>query len=416
MNTRNEVTTILSWQRHSLAWQSAPHAMATAACDGTFSNLPELPDEQMTLQKIYLPMESLLSRAVHFPFQSPAVIDAELLFQELHDATEVASDAWWLAWHIERSHDGVAGMVFGLPEPLRQAMQSENSWGQARNIVVDGYERLQANLTGEQDCAVLDQDAEGLFFGFFDGQTWRGMSRMNSESFQSSDLLQLSHALRAMGFDPNLHAVIGHADSQIWEILTAMQFNIQGETVADLPSRHQANLALSSHSQTSLNFRHGRWSAQHAWERWSLWRRSAALLGLLFLTWLAGTSIQLSHLEHELTASQQRIESAFHQGLPHETVMLDALAQLRQAAGGGNSVQSHQFLTDLTVLGNIYKKQPWQLDSLSLRDGAMEMAGSVKDIASLNAIQSALQQGINREVTIVDTNMAGQHVAFRIKW
>jgi len=70
----------------------------------------------------------------------------------------------------------------------------------------------------------------------------------------------------------------------------------------------------------------------------------------------------------------------------------------------------------LDAIAQVYRQQAWQLDTLSLRDGKMEMRGQSKDIEQLNRIQESLQKALHRDVHIVDTNMANQHVSFRMSW
>jgi len=416
MNSSTDIGIALSWQASSIAWLQDEHSMTTLdIASEQILALPELPDANMHVQQVYLPMEHLLSRAVQFPFASPALVDADMLFQALSDDVDAKADDWWLAWHLEACQTGVAGMVFGLPNSLRTAMQAQTHWGQVNHIMVDGFERLQRHRVPEQAAGIMDQDDEGLFFGFFDAQAWRGMCRFNGSSTTDSASFQILKSLQAMGFDAKQHVLLGIADERTWQIWRNKGCDVQGEGVNMLSNRHAANLAIQAKTTRPLNFRHGRWSAKLAWQRVEFWQRSIMMLLALACVWYIGTWYQIRQIDDALAASQQRIEAAFHHALPNEHVMLDALAQLQQAAGGTKSMQS-TFLSDLEAVGHVYQQQAWQLDTLVLRDGKMQMDGSVQAITQLNHIQELLQKTLHKEVNIVDTHMANQHVSFQLSW
>jgi len=307
-------------------------------------------------------------------------------------------------------------MVFGMPETWRESMQEHEHWGEAKVIMVDGYERLQTHAEHGTAAAVVSQDAEGLFFGFFDGEAWRGMRRLNAVTWQASTQWELMKSLEAMGFDAQKHAVTGIANEAMWQHFRDETCETVGERWESLPTRHEANLALPQTSTSALNFRHGRWSAQQIWQRWSFWQRSVILMLATLMIWFAGTWYQLNQLDAALNDSQARIVAAFHEGLPQAPVMLDPLAQLKQAAGGDTSQVDTHFLSDLEHIGKVYQTQPWQLNALSLRDGQTNMTGSVPSLEELNKIQAALQKELKQEVRIVDTQMAKNHVSFRLTW
>ncbi|MDQ6973868.1 MAG: hypothetical protein Q9M10_03205 [Mariprofundaceae bacterium] len=406
----------VSWHHDSIAWQGSDCSITL--CDNAIHDdgLPELAAANIHAEHVYLPMEQLLSRAVQFPFASAALVDADMLFQMLNDDVEAKAEDWWLAWHLEPCHDGVAGMVFGMPETWRESMQHHAHWEQAKIIVVDGYERLQGYAEHGTAAAVVSQDTEGLFFGFFDGEAWRGMRRLNALTWQEGEQMELVKSLEAMGFDVQQHAVMGIASDVMWKKLCDEHWQVKGDVWECLPTRHEANLALSQASPSALNFRHGRWSAQQIWQRWSFWQRSVILMFGTLMIWFAGTCYQLSQLDTALENQQARIVTAFHQGLPQAPVMLDPLAQLKQAAGGDTSQVDAHFLSDLEHIGKVYQTQAWQLNSLSLRDGQTNMTGSVASLDQLNKIQAALQEELKQEVRIVDTQMAKNYVSFRLTW
>ncbi len=406
----------LSWHPQGIAWQDAEHTILQGMPDS--DTLPDIPRTDAQVRRIYLPCEQLLVRAVHLALPSPALVDSDMLFQELcEEAIDAEPEQWWLAWHTDTCDDGVAGMVFGLPEAWRQQLQAATPWSQTPCIVVDVYERLQQFCTPETAAAMIDQDDEGVFFGYFDGKAWRGMRRINAEHLEEAHHFDMWQSLYAMGFQPQEHRVYGIIQEDLHAYLEAEHISFQGSIRSDSISRHAANLALSQKPSSALNFRHGRWSALQAWQRLSFWKRSILLATLALLTWAGGSAYQLHQWNQNIQQQQQRIEAAFHHALPNETVMLDPVAQLKKAAGMDTPTQHQQhFLSDLNVVGQVYAQHPWHLDALSLNDGQTHISGSVDSIAKLNQIQAALQAALQQEVHIVDTQMGKQRVSFRMSW
>ena len=365
-------------------------------------------------QRIYLPMEHLLLRHIQLPLQKPYMVDADMMFQELANSCDVAEDDWWLSWDLRSCDAGIAGMLFALPEAWRTAIQSHEKLRLARYVLVDGYERLSARLTDHIASLVLDQDAEGIFFGVFDGQTWQGMRRINGDMTATVyEEIRLSSI--AMGFDWQSGCVQGCIGHDLLQMLLADGLHWQGDEVEVLPSRHAANLHIAQYHHAALNLRHGAWALRRDWGFLKTWKRSMVLCGFLLLAWMVSTMIDIYRLDHAIEAGQQRIESAFHAGLPDEPVMLDPLAQLKQAAGGSD-VHDEAFLSSLQAVSRVYKAIPWQLHSLTLRDGVMLIAGEVSDINTLNKIQAELKKRLQRDVQIADTNMRGNQISFRMQW
>jgi len=415
MNEMAVNTLALSCDGHRITWQDQSGELMSHDCESVgLAQWTVLPEIDVDIERIYLPMEWLLSRFVQLPLKSPNMVDADMLFQELAETSDVEADNIWLAWKLNACDAGVAGMVFGLPETVRTGIQSDVHVSTASLILVDGYERLSAWLDANHSCAVLDQDDEGMFVGFYDGHVWRGMRRLNG--VMNNGLMDsLLPSLQAMGFVTSNDAILGRADVRIVEKLKDAGMQWQGVTLEAGLSRHQANLALSMKTPPTLNMRHGRWAVRTGWGRWRPWQRSGILAAALLLVWLFGMSLDILKMNGQISDGHARIEAAFHQGLPNEPVMLDALAQLRQAAGGTAS-QDVTFLRGLQAVSDVYQKQAWVLNSLELRDGTMQMAGEVKNIEILNRIQSHLQQALFKDVKIVDTNITGEKVVFRMAW
>ncbi len=401
----------VSWQAASLAWQRDGVMQQQAGAFHDVSQLPVLSDSSLLLQAVCLPIEMLLVRHISLPLPSPKLVDADMLFQTLADSCEVDTDACWLSWDLRSCEQGVAGMLFALPETLRASMQEDRQWSAVTRVVVDAYERVQPYV--HQDaCLVLDQDTDGVCFGVYDGQAWRGVRRLNGP-VDKALAKQLWLSASAMGFQDGI--VCGRVGSGLKGLLASDDLCWQADVIAALPSRHEANLACM-HVNPALNLRHGSWSASPAWRgQLGIWKRSVILLSLLLLSWLVNIGLDLHRMDTQIAVYSQRVEAAFHAGLPDAPVMLDALAQLRQAAGSHLTSQP-VFLLNLQAIARVYKSSPWQLKLLELRDGAMYMAGTVKDIKSLNHIQRALAHVLMKQVRISDTNISKKSVSFRMYW
>lgn len=430
----NKAVSLLQVSYDGESWRAADfegnHMPLPMTEDGL---LPALPDGYV-VSHLLLPVESLLSRAFSLPLSQPKFIDEDILAQELSECTGEESDDWLLAWQAAKTADGVAGLVFGLPQLLRIQIDNDKRW-QANAIGVDAWERLQMqlhysegnNVTGEA-VAVFDADTKGVFFGVWepsDGNRttgiWRGIRRLNqAHGLSNEDMAsQIMRSLLAMGWCEDGMA-IGRLGLTLFAALGFEQWH--GDTVEDDPEqselsgRHAANLALST--DYGLNFRHGKWAAQSGQGWLRPWRRAMALAAIIMLVWVLGTAWQIHVMDTQAGQYRQRITDAFHKGLPDEPVIIDAIAQLRRAASGGVSGadSAGDWLRQLAAINRAYKKIPWRLQELSISDGAIKMSGKAEDLESLNKIRQALQLETARDVTLADTDLNGQQVSFRMHW
>lgn len=398
------------------------------------SLLPALPDGYFA-DRLLLPVEQLLVRSFSLSLAHPRFIDADILAQELNERTGEKQGDWWLAWQAAKDGDGVAGLVFGLPEPLRQQINDEPEWQQIRSVSVDAWDRLQVQIAAhieieglfDEPVAVFDADADGVFFGVWgkagekaDDGIWRGMRRLNYEHESDQEQLawQIRQSLNAMGWQETGMAV-GHLGTGLLHELEIKQWrgNSPDGAIdeADLPGRLAANLALPTH--TTLEFRHGQWAAQSGLGWIRSWRRSMALAAVILLVWVLGSAWHVQTMDAQVEQYKEQIIAAFHKGLPDETVIIDALAQLRRAAGAGSDAgEATQWLSQMNAISHVYKKTPWILQELSFQDGVMKVSGKADNLETLNGIRDMLQQETGRDVRLADTDLSGQQVAFRMHW
>lgn len=399
--------------------------------------LPDLP-EGACCEQLLLPVEQCLVRVFSLALTSPRLIDAGILGQELDDRASIEIDAWWLAWlaasggqPVALASPRVAGVVFGIPSGWKEAIDAASAWQQVRLVTVDASLRLGRHLRPELDdqawVAIFDADRDGFFFGLWHSGVCYGMRRVNRcDAYAGYLAEEVNRTLQAMAGE---ECVIGHVtgvlDASLLQALQLPSWQGQVEPEGALPTRHQASLASVSNASgvavsaaASVNFRHGRWAASRgvAWLR--PWYRTLSLAGMLLLLWITGMGYQIHRLHTNLVAEQQKIVQAFHQGLPDEKVMIDALAQLHRAAGssGTTSPQTARWLQQVAVIHQVYKATPWQMGELEWRDGSMKMSGKAANLQLLNVIRQSIQKQTGGDVKLLDTDLSGQQVTFRMQW
>lgn len=429
MDELNRTPTPLSaaaWDGGTLALKR-DHAMTLAAPEEGETPFDLLSGDGGVPGRIYWPLEQLLARRFSLPLAEPRQLDAAILSQELAELTGEEDEDWWLTWHAGKDESGVAGLVFGLPQAVRREMQEREAWQNCPQLLVDGWERLQAVRGGEESCAVIDEDADGVFFGVVRDGIWRGIRRLNRRSGLSGEsgaLLdddelaeQIFRSWKAMGLDAEAGRVMGRTGSGLAAAMQSQYGFWEVEQSDKLPGRLQANLDLVDLSDSALNFRREKWAVRKQWPGLKRWRRPFAMAAGLLLVWIVATAVQLFMLDHQAAEYQARIEAAFHKGLPNEAVMLDPMAQLRRAAGGSSGEKgSYDLLRQLQLLGSTWREISWQISEISFNGGGVQMSGTASDIDSLNKIRDLLGKESGRDVVISDTDLSAGKVSFRMKW
>ncbi len=427
--------------------------------------LPALP-EGSQVGSLLLPVEHVLSRTFSLPLPNVRLIDQDVLAQELEECTAEDAQDWWLAWQAGRSENGVSGMMFGLPESVHEQIDGLDAWQQLQTLSVDIWGRLNAQLRddfGGEPVAVFDVDASGVFFGVWHGNDsegyWRGMRRLNWAGEALADgqwaalAENINRSLQSMGWqnmdaqkedvqkediqnedaqnedvqndgaqnDEAISSAIGRLPPDLYAALNLSSWQGTLVELADLSSRHHANLAIEW--TAGLNFRHGRWHSRSGFGQLKPWYRSLGIAVGLVVIWALGMMWQNHQLDVQLAAAQQRVIASFHQGLPDEKVMIDALAQLRKAAGGarggasaGQGNGANSWLRQVVGIQRAYQQIPWKIKLLSLEHGKIMMSGQVKDLQTMNKVREALQQETGVTVVVRDTDISGQQVQFRMAW
>jgi hypothetical protein len=425
-----------SWDGHTLAF-----AGGASSGDGatryllladvqTEGGAPVLDDQHhdIPVSVLLWPTEHLLTRHFSLPLAHPRLLDADILTQELCEQAGDAASDYWPVWQAGDGDDGVEGVVFGLPQRAKETLASQPGWQGCEAIVPDAWVRLSAwpDPAGSptSTAAVLDEDREGLFVGVRGPAGWRGMRRINRAPWKAdADLVEdVLRTLGAMGWQAGTDGSTGRLSAGLLRRMSGPLQPWHGREEAEygLPDRHQANLeAAASHRRIDVNFRHGRWRKPTAMGA-SLrrWRHTLVLLGVVVIAAFAGGIWSMVSLQRQADAYRHDIVSAFHRGLPGQTVMLDPLAQLRMAARGniGDS-GNDDFMRRLSQVAKAKASLPdWRIREIDDDDDGMRLFGVAGDFAMVNRIRDALAAGGAREVRIEDTEAQGKQVSFRMVW
>ncbi|MDX8393079.1 MAG: hypothetical protein R8K21_00645 [Mariprofundales bacterium] len=409
--------------------------------------VPWLPDDNAVPFCLLWPIERLLLRPFTLPLPNPRLVDEAILEQELEEqAGESASD-WWLSWQtvISRNATGVQGIWFALPAVVQETLADDNNWHKVRHILPDAWVRLQVQLsthistqssTAEDennDCLVFDADASGMFVGVYIDGVWAGMRRLNAIHQRLALITEdLRRSLPAMGYHAGL-PIYGRVDALLAEYLQSLPSTSdlwQAAIVEELPERGVANVKASQqYVQKKRNnswldapdFRRGRWRADSQWQKWLRpWLFSTALLLILAITGLLKTNAQTQDYQRQATDARERIETAFHTALPDVTAMIDALAQLRVAAGEqqqGNAWHLLHHTQDITTLAKAFPAM--QINSITMRNEVISLRAVVADFATANQVKQRMQSILNDDnnVELADTEQnMNKKIRILLRW
>ncbi|MBF0295202.1 MAG: hypothetical protein HQL96_08425 [Magnetococcales bacterium] len=183
-----------------------------------------------------------------------------------------------------------------------------------------------------------------------------------------------------------------------------------------------AGLALAaaqgSHGRL-LNFKDG--GGAREWQSlWRPWRPAALLAAALLLTWSGQELLRHSQAKSRFEQARSATETAFRQALPHIPVMVDPVAQLKQALGHAGQREGH-FPGLSTWIGIIQNAVPaetqvkWQ--RLRYEPGEVQLTGEVPSYNHLDQVRAALRQaGGDRETRMDEARILpeSKQVHFRL--
>ncbi|MBF0179543.1 MAG: hypothetical protein HQM03_05900 [Magnetococcales bacterium] len=168
-----------------------------------------------------------------------------------------------------------------------------------------------------------------------------------------------------------------------------------------------AGLALTatqgSHGRL-LNFLDG--GGEREWRSWwHPWRPAALLAAALLLTWSGQELLRYSQAKSRFEQTRSATETAFREALPHIPVMVDPVAQLKQALGQAGQREGH-FPGMATWIGIIQNAVPaeTQVKWLRLRHepGEVQLTGEVPSYNHLDQVRAALKQATGGKETRMD--------------
>jgi len=389
-----------------------------------------------------LPAEMLLQRPFSLPFEHSRYIDAATLAQELADQAGVEEDDWWLCWQAGNVASGVRGLVFAIPEQLREELSMAAVTSPCPYIGPDIAVRLSGFVTGGVvSAAVLDADSDGLMLGVYADGVWSGMRRLNNGPGRG--LQSLAHeawaSLKSMGFNAASMPLLGRIDSAWKQAFDGLQgaslidWQVEIVSVADagdddatggLPDRYAANalamqglLLTTQQAAVAFNFRHAAWAVQADWnKRIGPWRRTAVLLTVLVVMLFGHDAWQAQQLQEKQDVVRSDIEQAFHQALPG-VAMIDPMLQLRQAGGGGSSADAWKFVRQLEAISKLGRQEAaFKILNIAYADGEVLLGGMVADFAAANRVRDALASILGRKVDLLDTDLNDKQVRIRLRW
>lgn len=426
------------WTPHGLGLLASNGAITYTPIEMEADNdhavlLPKLDEHTPPFHCIYLPIEQFLTRSFSLPLAQIRHLDADILGQELADHAGINPNHWWLTWQAAKTDHGVAGFVFAIEKNLKHAIQDHPLWQHTPLIFMDAYQRLQYHIETQSaagNIAVVDADADGVFFGYYHDGAWQGIRRLNADLNDVTQAKSIGNqilwSLQAMGMPETTadHArsivVLGRMNTSLAEHFSTLILDAEVMN-GTLPSRIESNLQLplpTSSSKSTLNIRHGKWSAQQSRLDVGIWQRPIILAASLSLLWFGLLVADNIRLEAQLAHINTEITAAFQRGLPHQPVMIDALAQLRQAANNthGNTGGATKIRTQLVAMGAVFNQSPWSMKELKFEDKGTTMAGSIASLQRLNIVRDALAKATQADVKIADTDLSGDVVNFRMVW
>ncbi len=378
------------------------------------------------------PIESMILRPFSLSLSSEKLLDKDVITQEFEDLTSESSGGWWLSWNATVTTDGVQGMLFALPQSVKHMLASHHYFADAPSVVPDGLLRLQHNCTvmavadKDEDCLlVFDQDQQGIFVGCYVDTKCIALRRVNFAADCMTDEVveDIFRTIDAITDGDKQVILSGSVTPEFLKKIEEVGYSTEYiYPLNQVANRQAANMQAATtykHDRLS-NLRHGTWSWHRPiGEQIGGWKWPGILLSILMLLVIGGTTYQSVSLSFQQELLQQRIQSAFHQGLPNETVMIDALAQLRKAAGGSLSgVDSWFLLEQLQAMALASGKfKLLRIGELTLGpEGSFQIQGELSDFSMVSQLQKQLTEHLGMPVEVVDTELSGDQVNFRLRW
>ncbi len=181
-----------------------------------------------------------------------------------------------------------------------------------------------------------------------------------------------------------------------------------------------AHLAAGMFSRKTINLRQGEFAPRSSPEKlWKPWRMVAMLAAAVLVVLVGGEALQLTVLKNREAALEERISETFTELFPGTTPGGDPVRQfqseltrLRAAAGNTDAF----FLEALNALAGATRgSNGGQLDSLSFRNGVLDLKIIVPSVEALDQIRQNMESAGAFEVELESANPSGNQVEGRIR-
>ncbi|MGD1976773.1 MAG: type II secretion system protein GspL, partial [Gammaproteobacteria bacterium] len=180
------------------------------------------------------------------------------------------------------------------------------------------------------------------------------------------------------------------------------------------------HLASKMVREPGINLLQGEYAPRTGMEKlWRPWRAAAILLVTLIAVSIGrdvAELVRLSKMDAELDGA---MDTVFREAMPdvqrivnHKRQMESRLAAVRASRGGSDA----PFLRSLEALGRAVGTAPGtSVESLSFRNGVMEVKLSTPSVDTLDAIQRSIEGSPALDASILSANPRGDSVEGRIQ-
>jgi general secretion pathway protein L len=152
--------------------------------------------------------------------------------------------------------------------------------------------------------------------------------------------------------------------------------------------------------------------------QWRRWLPAAALFSLLFLLNLGASLIDQAHYKAQSERLHEEIRQVYREAFPQSKRIVDPRVQMEQQLKllrKGQGVSQGSFLTLIAEpAAAISKLKSGQLDSISYRDGQLDLKLTLKELQALERLKQEIEgQGLS--VEIKSANASGNQVTSHLR-
>jgi len=202
--------------------------------------------------------------------------------------------------------------------------------------------------------------------------------------------------------------------------LDALRDRLSSLDIQMLPGGATAHLAVGVVRDPGVNLLQGDYGPRTGLEKlWRPWRVAAILLLALVVVVIVRDVVDIVRLKQLDAQLDTEIDTVFRQAMPdvqrivnHRRQMESRLAAVRASRGGSDA----PFLKSLEALSQaVSSATGTRVESLSFRNGVMEVKVAAPSVDSLDAIQRSIQGTNSLNASILSANPRGNEVEGRIQ-